>query len=124
MSFVEAIKTCFSDYANFSGRARRSEYWFWTLFVALGEIALTIIGLLIFGTENTASTLLSNLFSIGTIVPCLAVTWRRLHDIGRSGVAILFALIPVVGGIILLVFECQDSQPGENQYGPNPKEVA
>lgn len=107
----------FQKYADFNGRSRRSEFWYFTLINALVIVGIILIEL-IFGTYG----LLGALYAFGTIVPALAVTVRRLHDTGRSGWSILLCLIPVIGGIILLIFLLQDSQYGENQYGRWPKE--
>ena len=109
MSFTEAISSAFSKYADFSGRARRSEFWFFTLFCFIISVLLTFIGL-------------SWIFAIATIIPSLSITWRRMHDIGKSGAYSLLAFIPVVGWILVLIWCCTDSQPGSNMYGPNPKE--
>lgn len=121
MKFGEAIKTCFSKYADFSGRARRSEYWFWALFTGIAGYALGLIGGFIFGADSPMSSLLSGLFGLAVLIPNLAVAWRRLHDIGKSGGGIFICLIPLVGWIIYLVWVCRDSQPGENRFGPDPK---
>ena len=124
MSFSEAIQSVFSKYATFSGRARRSEYWYFVLF------NLIISAMLSIGVNITANSSFnwvlqgaSGLFSLAVLIPGLAVAWRRLHDIGKSGAWYLLNLIPLVGSIILLVWCCQDSQPGDNMYGPNPKGV-
>jgi uncharacterized membrane protein YhaH (DUF805 family) len=117
MSFAESVRTCLSKYATFSGRARRSEFWWFTLALILVYIVAGIIDAAI------GNQILEFVVLLATIVPSLAVTMRRLHDTGRSGWWILIGLIPIVGGIILLVFECGDSQPGTNQYGPSPKEL-
>ena len=117
MSFAEAVKSVFSKYATFSGRARRSEYWYFVLLTIIVSAVLSVLGAVI---GNIAS-LISGIWGLAILVPTLAVTWRRLHDIGKGGIWILIALVPLVGEIILLVFLCKDSQPGENQYGPNPK---
>ena len=118
MGFGEAIQSVFGKYATFSGRARRSEYWYFFLFNAIINIVLnTLYG----ATNSTIFTALIGLYSLVALVPGFAVSWRRLHDIGRSGAYYLFILIPLVGAIILLVWMCKDSQPGINQYGPNPK---
>ncbi len=109
MDFLTAIKTCFSKYADFTGRARRSEFWFWWLFTFIVGLILgwiPVIGWII---------------SIALIIPNLAVGARRLHDTGKSGWWWLINLIPIVGIIILIVFWAQDSNAGENQYGANPK---
>lgn len=113
MSFTDAIKSCFSQYAGFNGRARRSEYWFWYLFSAIVGSVVSIIA------KNTSD--LVSLVPLVILVPTLAVEFRRLHDTGRSGAFVLLNFIPLIGQIILIIFCVQDSQPGENKYGPNPK---
>lgn len=108
MGFFGAIKSVCSKYATFSGRARRSEYWWFCLFCMLWcwiPIVNIILGLIFF-------------------IPSLAVAVRRLHDTGRSGWWLFLGLIPIIGSIVLFVFNVTDSQPGNNQYGPNPKETS
>lgn len=107
MGFFGAIKSVLTKYANFSGRATRSEYWWWVLFTLLWAWIpiVNLLLLLIF------------------FLPSLGVAVRRLHDTGRSGWWILLGIIPILGGLILLIFYCTDSQVGANQYGPNPKGV-
>lgn len=105
MGFFAAIKSVMSQYAGFSGRARRSEYWYWVLFTLLW----------------CWIPLLNILLALIFFIPGLAVAVRRLHDTGRTGWWLLISLVPVIGGIVLLIFYCTDSQIGENQYGPNPK---
>ena len=119
MSFTEAVSSCFSNYANFNGRARRSEYWYFTLFSILVNVAITVIGTML---GERIQAVLSGIFSLAVLLPSLAVTWRRFHDIGKSGAFYLIGLIPLVGTILVLVWTCTDSMPGDNQYGPNPKE--
>lgn len=118
MGFGEALQSVFSKYATFSGRARRSEYWY---FVLLQVIVTAVLNGLYSATESVAFSAILVLFDLALLVPSLAVCWRRLHDIGKSGGYYFFVLIPLVGWILLLVWMCQDSQPGANQYGPNPK---
>lgn len=118
MGFGEAVQSVFSKYATFSGRARRSEYWY---FVLLQVIVTAVLNGLYSATESVAFSAILVLFDLALLVPSLAVCWRRLHDIGKSGGYYFFILIPLVGWILLLVWMCQDSQPGANQYGPNPK---
>ena len=118
MGFGEAIQSVFSKYATFSDRARRSEYWY---FVLLQVIVTAVLNGLYSATESVAFSAILVLFDLALLVPSLAVCWRRLHDIGKSGGYYFFILIPLVGWILLLVWMCQDSQPGANQYGPNPK---
>ena len=125
MSFKESIVNVFQNYANFSGRARRSEYWYFTLFIFLVSAVLSGLNAAVFGTDAqmTIFTVIQSLFALATLIPSIAVTVRRLHDIGKSGWFYFLILIPVVGSIILLVWECKDSEPGTNVYGPNPKGV-
>ncbi len=118
MSFVDAIKSVLTQYAGFSGRARRSEYWYFTLFNAV--LSGVLNGL---ATQASFFAVIATLVSLALLIPGLAVSVRRLHDIGKSGWYLLFVLIPLVGAIILLVWDCKDSQPGDNAYGPNPKGV-
>jgi uncharacterized membrane protein YhaH (DUF805 family) len=114
----------FKKYATFSGRARRKEYWFFQLFNTLIVIALVVVDVMTHTMNQTAGLgLFSSVFILATLLPSLAVLVRRLHDTGRSGWSVLYGLIPLVGGIIVLVFTLQDSEYGSNQYGPNPKEV-
>ena len=109
----------FRKYAEFPGRARRQEYWMFTLINLLISIALFIVGL-----RSGALAVVSGLYALAAFIPGLAVGVRRLHDTGRSGWMMLLSLIPIVGGIVLLVFLCQDSAPGDNRYGSNPKTPA
>jgi len=104
------------NYVGFEGRARRTEYWMFVLFNFIVSLVLGLIGGLI-GLD----TILSYIYALAILLPSLAVGARRLHDTGRSGWMLLLSLIPLVGGIILIVFLCQDSEPGDNKYGSNPK---
>ena len=109
----------FRKYADFSGRARRMEYWMFYLGVSvIGMVLLILSG------ASDAITILVGLFYLGILIPGLAVGVRRMHDTGRSGWWILISVIPFVGWIWFLVLAVLDSEPGENQYGPNPKRVA
>jgi uncharacterized membrane protein YhaH (DUF805 family) len=109
--FTLAIK----QYANFEGRAHRTAYWMFVLFYLIFYvIAVAIDGLL-------GIALVSGLYTLALLIPSISVCARRLHDTGRSGWWQLLLLIPVLGIIVMIVFLVQDSQPGNNQYGPNPK---
>jgi uncharacterized membrane protein YhaH (DUF805 family) len=110
------------QYAVFSGRARRSEYWFFVLFSALISIVLVIIDS-VTGTRSLRAGLglLSGIYSLAVFVPSLAVAIRRLHDTSRSGWWLLISLVPFVGTIILIVFLASDGKPENNEYGVNPK---
>lgn len=103
-SFGEAIEACFKKYATFTGRANRSEYWWWYLFTFLLSW-VPFIGFVA---------------CLATLVPSIAVGVRRLHDTGRSGFWLFISLIPIVGAIWLIVLMCQRSQDGDNEYGANP----
>jgi uncharacterized membrane protein YhaH (DUF805 family) len=116
--YLEALK----KYAVFSGRARRTEYWMFILFNIIITVVLALIDILTGTFSPQAGVgLLGGLYALAVLIPSIAVTVRRLHDTGRSGWWILIGLVPVIGTIVLLIFMVQDSQPGENQYGPNPK---
>lgn len=112
------------NYAGFSGRARRKEYWMFALFniifVAVAVILDNLVGTAI---DGIGYGLFYFLYLLAVLIPSLAVAVRRLHDVGKSGWMILIGLIPIIGAIWLLVLYVSDSQPGENQYGPNPKEI-
>lgn len=112
---------CLSKFADFSGRARRREYWTFALVNCLIAMLLLILGLA-FGEDSPASNIMVTIFYLIMLVPSLSVSVRRLHDIGKSGWYMFLSLIPLIGGLILLVWALMDSEPGENQYGKNPKE--
>ncbi|MFJ8659967.1 DUF805 domain-containing protein [Streptomyces sp. NPDC093795] len=103
-------------YAVFSGRARRKEYWMYILFNAIAAVVLMAVDFAL-----STYPLLTAVYTLAVLVPSLAVTVRRLHDTGRSGWWYFIAFVPLVGGIILLVFTCSDSEGHDNAYGANPK---
>src|SRR5436190_18099988 len=114
------------NYAVFSGRARRSEYWYFVLFNMIFAIVAAIIDNILGLTFNMPGFnygYIYMLYSLFVLIPGLAVLVRRLHDVGKSGWWIFIALIPIIGWIWILVLLFTDSNPGENQYGPNPKMV-
>lgn len=111
-------------YAVFSGRAQRKEYWMFTLFSLIISIVLSLLdGILGFSSEGGYG-LLNSLYMLAILLPSFGVAIRRLHDTNRSGWWLLIVLIPLIGAIVLLVFFVQDSQPGENRFGSNPKGVS
>ncbi|HYY11459.1 MAG TPA: DUF805 domain-containing protein [Kineosporiaceae bacterium] len=121
MSFQDAIRTCLTQkYATFSGRGRRSEFWFFYLFTIIVAIVASIIDGILGTKTSSGSGIIGGITSLALIVPQLAAGSRRLHDTGRSGWLQLLALIPIIGWIILIVWYASDSKP-DNQYGPNPK---
>lgn len=118
MSFTAAIRTCLTaKYATFSGRARRAEYWWFSVLYVLATAAIA-------GTSLAIEVPLLNVLLLPFLVPMLTVSVRRLHDTGKSGRRMFIALIPVAGPIIYLVGMAHDGTPGTNQYGPSPKAAA
>jgi len=113
--------TVLKKYATFSGRAQRAEYWYFVLFNTIVTIILMVLDAM-FGTldAQTGYGLLSGLYALAVFIPSLAVSVRRLHDIGKSGWWLLIALIPLIGAILLLIWFATDSKE-DNQYGENPK---
>jgi uncharacterized membrane protein YhaH (DUF805 family) len=112
-------------YSDFGGRAPRSEYWYWTLFIALlvfaGFVAMAIFDALLGDQIGTVVAGILYIFAaLGLIVPSLAVTVRRLHDTNSSGWWYLLALIPYLGGTIMFVWCCIKGTNGENRFGPDP----
>ena len=110
--FLDIVK---NKYAQFDGRAQREEYWMYTLIYILIYFALAGVGYAIH------MMFLASIFSLAMLIPSIAVTARRLHDINRSGWWQLLAFIPIIGWIILFIWYVTDSDSGSNQYGPNPK---
>jgi len=108
MTFVDAVKTCFTKYADFNGRAARSEYWWYTLFIIIASVLLSMV-----------SDTVSLLFGLATLLPSIAVAARRLHDTNRSGWLQLIALIPILGWLVLLYFLVQEAQE-PNRFGTAP----
>jgi uncharacterized membrane protein YhaH (DUF805 family) len=115
MTFTQAIKSGFSNYVNFTGRAARSEFWYWVLFAFLVGIAADVVDYVV----GSGSGLVSELWGLATFLPNLAVGARRLHDTDRSGFWQLL-LLTVVGVFVLIVFWCFKGTPGSNKYGPDP----
>ncbi|RZK20097.1 MAG: DUF805 domain-containing protein [Hymenobacter sp.] len=114
--FLHVLK----NYAVFRGRARRREYWMFTLFSLIFSIAAFILDYML-GFTKDGSGVISSIYSLALLVPSLAVGVRRLHDVNKSGWFMFIALVPLVGVIWLLVLDCTEGTEGPNQYGPNPK---
>ncbi len=124
VGFMEAVKKAFDGKCDYDSRSRRSEYWFFALFVFLVELVVGIVVGVIFGLIGIPKVATIIMGVIGLIIFFLFVlplAVRRLHDTGKSGWFMLLGLIPVIGGIILLIFFCLDSQAESNEYGPSPK---
>ncbi|SRR3990167_4392471 len=116
--YLEVLK----KYAVFTGRARRKEYWFFILFNIIVSIVLGFAdGVMGTFSLDAGIGLLGGLYSLAVLLPSIAVSVRRLHDIGRSGWWLLIALIPIIGAIVLIVFFVLDSNADENKFGANPK---
>ena len=118
--YLQALK----KYAVFAGRSRRKEFWYFALFNIILGIVLGVMDRLL-GTYSPASNigLLSGIYGMAILVPSLAVTVRRLHDIDRTGWWILIGLVPFVGTIVPLVLALFEGTPGANRYGSDPKEA-
>ena len=119
MSFIDAVHSALTKYATFTGRARRSEYWWFVLFNVIVSVLAVVIDSAL-GTEPGRTGVVGVVVGLALLLPGLAVTARRLHDTGRSGWWMLISLVPFVGLIAMLVFTLQDSQ-GPNAWGDSPK---
>jgi len=122
--YVKVLK----HYADFSGRARRKEYWYFILINFLINMGIAFASGLIGGVSQDPSMasgmiILPLLYNLAVFIPSMAVGVRRLHDTNRSGWWLLISMIPLVGAIVLIIFFVEDSQPGSNEYGPNPKGI-
>ncbi len=115
MGMAEAVRSVLSQYATFSGRARRSEYWWFVLASVIASVVASIVD------TALGVSIVSLILTLSLLIPSLALGVRRLHDIGKSGWWILIGLIPLVGAIVLIVFFCTDSERGPNRWGPSPK---
>ena len=122
---------CLKNYTNFSGRARRSEFWFFMLFHFIFMIALMFLanffnGFGLIGDDpdlmESLPLLMFGIYFAAVFIPTLAVTARRLHDMGKSGTWVFIYFVPLIGGIWLLVLLFSDSEYGRNKWGYNPKE--
>ena len=121
--FIAAVR----KYAVFSGRARRKEFWYFVLFYIIFSLVLGFVDQatgIYYEFGQAQFGVFGLVYGLALLVPSLAVWVRRLHDRGRNGWWLLIGLIPLVGAIILLIFAVSDSEPGENRFGPNPKEAA
>lgn len=162
VDFTTAIRTCLRKYVTFSGRASRSEYWWFFLFLMLGSAVTGLLDLGLFGTTGDEVGPTNTLFTLATFLPLLAAGWRRMHDTGRSGLFLFYPLMVMIGiggfmamtgfmggiddpttlfssltGLILVLalvvltlspfivlwWLTRPSEPGTNDYGPNPLEV-
>jgi uncharacterized membrane protein YhaH (DUF805 family) len=117
MNFTDAITAVFKKYTVFSGRSLRSEFWYWALFTLIISIILSILDSIVFDTKADSGTgPFSLIFSLATIIPTIAVTVRRLHDINKSGWWILISFT-IIGIIPLIYWYCQPGTAGKNDFG-------
>ncbi len=117
MDFQTAIRTCLQEkYATIDGRARRSEFWWFFLFVFLANTVLSIVDAILFGDAQIVGAL----FSLAVFVPAVCVAGRRLHDTGRSAWWLLISFVPVIGALVLIWWFIQRGADGANEYGPDP----
>jgi uncharacterized membrane protein YhaH (DUF805 family) len=114
MDFWTSVKTCFKNYVSFKGRASRSEFWFFQLFIWVVSIALSTAG-----TQTEAFSSIGALFSVATVLPSLSVSFRRLHDTDHSGWWLLLMLLPIIGWIWLVVIYARAGTVGPNRFGPD-----
>ena len=111
------------QYADFNGRARRKEYWMFVLFnIIFGTIAMVLDNVLGIAMDSMGYGPIYGLYVIVVLIPSIAVSVRRLHDLGKSGWMLLIALIPIIGAIWLLILFVKEGEQGENEYGPDSKE--
>ena len=118
MNFVDAIKSGFSNYVTFSGRANRPAYWYWVLFTVIGAIVAMIIDAAALGYDVGGASPLTSIFDLVTFLPSLAVAARRLHDTDRTAWWLLIALTGI-GSILLIVWFCFKGTEGPNRFGPS-----
>lgn len=122
MDFVTAVKTCFNKYITFEGRAQRSEFWFFFLFMVIGSVVLSILDAILLPRMEWGP--LGSIFSLVTFIPSIAVSARRLHDIDKSGWWQLINIIPVIGWIVFLIWVCSLGTRGPNRFGDSSEPAA
>ena len=118
--FLFYFTKCLKNYTNFTGRARRKEFWMFVAVNCAVSIILSILGGII---SSWIGSIISMIYGLAIVVPAIAVGVRRLHDIGKSGWLYLLGLIPFIGAVILIIWACKPGDTGENEYGPDPKET-
>jgi uncharacterized membrane protein YhaH (DUF805 family) len=118
MDFQTAVKTCFANYITFRGRAPRSEYWYFVLFLVIGGITTGLLDAILFPANMISP--LNSIFSLVTCIPSLAVASRRLHDVDKSGWWQLLWFVPIVGWIIMIIWLVKPGTPGPNRFGEDP----
>lgn len=119
MNFGEAIQSGFQNYVNFSGRAQRSAYWYWALFAFLASIAGAVIDAILFGYRPEGLNPIQTIIGLALLLPGLAVSIRRLHDLNRTGWWFLI-IFTGIGAILLIIWYCWKGTEGANRFGPDP----
>jgi len=120
MGFAEAVTSCFSKYVTFSGRAPRSEFWWYVLFVFIGSIVFSILDATMFSSGMQSVGFLGLLWTLVTLLPSISVAVRRLHDTNRSGWWYWLFLVPLIGFIILIIWFASVGSSGSNRFGHDP----
>ena len=118
MGFGEAVKSCFSNYVTFGGRATRSEYWYWVLFVTIASLVALAIDAGVLGFSPSGFSPISSIFDLVTFLPSIAVAGRRLHDMDRTAWWLLITLTGI-GTIVLIIWFCFRGTVGANRFGPD-----
>jgi uncharacterized membrane protein YhaH (DUF805 family) len=119
--FIEAIKSGFSNYVNFSGRAARWQFWYWVLFAFIAAVVGNVIDVMMLSSDvgESGAGLVGSLISLALLLPGISVSVRRLHDIDRTGWWVLLSFT-VIGIILLIVWNCQKGTTGPNRFGADP----
>ncbi len=120
MSFQDAVRSCFQKYVVISGRAPRSEYWWWVLFVILANVVMGMLDGAIFGFGAGGPSILGPVFGLATLLPSICVSGRRLHDRDMSAWWLLLMLLPIVGPLVLLFIYVLPGTHDANRFGPDP----
>ena len=121
MTLSEAVKMSLARYASFGGRARRLEYWYFALFHLLTVLLAMVVSYLVMLAIPAVAIILYSIVIFGTLLPHLAVSVRRLHDVDRSGWWYLLGCVPLLGAIVLFVLFCTEGTRGPNRFGADPK---
>ena len=121
MSFGDAVSSCFRKYATFAGRARRSEFWWWTVFACTSSLAATFLDGLTGRADADGTGTVPLLVALVLVLPSVAVAVRRLHDTDRSGWFVVLGVVPVVGAVIVLALCAQDGVRANTIHGCSPK---
>lgn len=120
MNFPDAVISCFTKYVTFTGRAPRSEYWFWILFTIAASFVLGLVDGAMMGAAVSKGGLLGTLFSLATLLPGISVGVRRMHDTDRSGWWLFINLIPLIGWVLFIIWAATKGTSGPNRFGPDP----